>query len=131
MILVDTSVLIAFFKGEDNEGSKKLEYLLRQKIPIGICSVVFQEILQGAVSEKEYQILSKYLETQHFYHPIDPVGSYSRAAKIYLDCRKRGITIRSTIDCLIAQIALEHNLLLLHDDKDFAAMAKVVPLRFY
>ena len=131
MILVDTSVLIAFFKGENSEASRKLTHLLQQNIPVGICSVVFQEILQGAASEKEYHLLLKYLESQHFYHPMDPVGSYSSAAKIYLDCRKRGITIRSTIDCLIAQIALEHNLLLLHDDKDFEAIAKVVPLRFY
>ena len=131
MILVDTSALIDFFKGKNTEAGRKLTYLLQQKLPVGICSVVFQEILQGAASEKEYHILAKYLEGQRFYHPMDPVGSYARAAKIYLDCRKRGITIRSTIDCLIAQIALEHNLLLLHDDKDFEAIAKVVPLRFY
>jgi predicted nucleic acid-binding protein len=48
-----------------------------------------------------------------------------------LDCRKKGITIRSTIDCLIAQTALENDLILLHEDYDFDLMAKVIPLKFF
>lgn len=48
-----------------------------------------------------------------------------------MECRKQGITIRSTIDCLIAQTAIEHDLLLLHRDNDFSAMSKIVPLKFY
>jgi hypothetical protein len=61
----------------------------------------------------------------------EPIDSFAEAAKIYLGCRKQGITIRSTIDCLIAQTALENDLFLLHDDKDFDAIAKIVPLKFY
>ena len=82
-------------------------------------------------SEKEFLLLKKYLLSQKFYHPKDPVDSFARAAKIYMDCRKQGITIRSTIDCLIVQTALEHDLFLLHNDSDFNAMAKVVPIKFY
>ncbi|HEY3276329.1 MAG TPA: PIN domain-containing protein [Syntrophorhabdaceae bacterium] len=48
-----------------------------------------------------------------------------------MECRKKGITIRSTIDCLIAQTVLEHNLILLHSDDDFNAISKVIPLRFW
>ena len=131
MILVDTSILIHFFKGVDNEGSRKFGTVLHRGIPFGINSLIFQEVLQGAGSEKEYLTLKKYLETQRFYHLKDPVDSFAKAAKIYLDCRKKGITIRSTIDCLIAQTALENDLSLLHEDNDFDLMAKVVPLKLF
>jgi predicted nucleic acid-binding protein len=131
MILVDTSVLIQFFKGIHSEGAERFSIVLQRKIPFGINSLIFQEVLQGAGSEREYFILKKYLETQRFYHLKDPVDSFARAAKIYLDCRKKGITIRSTIDCLIAQTALENDLLLLHEDSDFDLMSKVIPLKFY
>jgi len=131
MILVDTSVLIHFFKGVNSEGCKKFTGALERRVPFGINSLIFQEVLQGAGSEKEYSTLKKYLETQRFYHLNDPVESFAKAAKIYLDCRKKGITIWSTIDCLIAQTALENDLLLLHEDNDFDLMAKVVPLKFF
>ena len=131
MILVDTSVLIQFFKGISSGGAKRFSIVLQRKIPFGINSLIFQEVLQGARSEKEYVTLKKYLGTQRFYHLRDPVDSFARAAKIYLDCRRKGITIRSTIDCLIAQTALESDLLLLHEDSDFDLMAKVIPLKFF
>jgi len=131
MILVDTSILIEFFKGTMQEGAKKFESVLKKGIPFGINSIIFQEVLQGAKSEKEYNLLKDYLSKQRFYHLKDTVESFADAAKIYFDCRKAGITIRSTIDCIVAQTALENDLLLLHNDRDFQAMTKVVPLKFF
>lgn len=131
MILVDTSVLIDFLKGTMNEGSAKFTQILKDGLPFGINSFICQEVLQGAASQKEFRLLKKYLESQLFYHLRHPIESYVEAAMIYMECRRKGITIRSTIDCLIAQTALEHNLLLLHSDTDFVAMSKVVPLRCY
>lgn len=131
MILVDTSVLVHFFKGVDSESSRKFRIVLQRGIPFGINPLIFQEVLQGAGSEKEYLTLKKYLETQRFYHLREPIYSFTKAARIYLDCRKKGITIRSTIDCVIAEAALENDLFLLHGDKDFDAIAKVVPLKIY
>jgi predicted nucleic acid-binding protein len=131
MILVDTSVLIEFFRGSGTEEGQKFEAILKRQVPFGINSHIMQEILQGAATEKEFEILEKYLTTQRFYHFKDPVESYVSAAKIYMECRRQGVTIRSTIDCLVAQTAIEHDLLLLHRDKDFIAMSKIVPLKFY
>jgi len=131
MILVDTSVLIDFFKGYKNNSCRKFELVLTQGIPFGINSFIFQEVLQGAKSEREYRTLKRYLETQRFYHLKDPVDSFAKVARIYFDCQKKGITVRSTIDCLIAQTALEHDLFLLHNDNDFTAMSAVVGLKIY
>jgi hypothetical protein len=131
MILVDTSVLIDFFKGSKNQATSKFKLILEQGLNFGISSQIFQEVLQGAKSENEYEMLRRYLETQRFFQPKDPIGSFAEAAGIFFRCRKRGLTIRSTIDCLIAQIALEHDLLLLHSDQDFHLMANVIPLKIY
>jgi len=131
MILVDTSVLIDLFKGNHNVAVDNLREIINQQIPFGITSVIYQEILQGAKNEKEYITLNRYLLTQRFFHPQNPLDSYAAAARIFYSCRKKGVTIRSTIDCLIAQIALEHELLLLHNDNDFTAMASMIGLRIY
>jgi predicted nucleic acid-binding protein len=131
MILADTSVLIDFLKGRKTESSQKFKSVLQQGIPFGVNSFIYQEVLQGAKSEKEYRLLRKYFETQRFYHPRDPIDSFAKAAKIYFDCRKKGITVRSTIDCIIAQTALENDLFLLHNDSDLDAMATVIPLKIY
>ncbi|PKN61323.1 MAG: VapC toxin family PIN domain ribonuclease [Deltaproteobacteria bacterium HGW-Deltaproteobacteria-15] len=131
MILVDTSVLIDFFRGLTNTPVDSFRRVLTQEMPFGITSFIYQELLQGTGSEKEYRKLKAYLSTQRFYHPHDPVDSYHSAALIYFKCRKKGISVRSTIDCLIAQITLEHNLILLHNDKDFHAISSVVPLRLW
>lgn len=126
MILVDTSVLIDFFKGVTNESAQKFSRVLKRKIPFGINVLIYQGILQGAKPEKEYELLKRYLKNRRFYHPQNPVDSFEKAARIYLDCRKKGITIRSTIDCIIAQTAIEYDLMLLHNDKDFEAMSGII-----
>ena len=126
MILVDSSVLIEFFKNEKNKSTQKFRKLLEKKISFGINAVIFQELLQGAKSEKEYELLKRYLMGLRFYHPKHPVNSFEKAARIYFDCRRKGVTIRSTIDCLIAQTAIEHDLMLFHNDKDFEAMSGVI-----
>lgn len=131
MILVDTSVLIDFFRGKQNETSRRFKSILQEKVPFGINSFIYQEVLQGARTGREFSLLRAYLGTQRFFHPKDPVASYEEAARMFFDCRQKGITLRSTIDCLIAQIAIEHELVLLHNDRDFESIAKVRKLRTY
>lgn len=127
MILVDTSVFINYFKGRETAATLFLENTLDHSC--WITSLVYQELLQGARDEKEFDILRVYISSQFFCHPTDPIASYEKAAKIFFDCKRKGITIRSTIDCLIAQIAIEHNIPLLHDDDDFVKIAKIAPLK--
>ncbi len=131
MILVDTSVLIDFFKGTSNGPANRMREVLDLEIPFGITSIIYQEVLQGAKSDKEYNLLRDYLSSQRFFYPQDAIKTYEGAALIYFSCRKKGVTIRSTVDCLIAQIALEQNLALLHNDGDFDAMAPIIKLRIY
>jgi predicted nucleic acid-binding protein len=127
VILVDTSVWIDYLRNNNNEAVAKLETVLERKYPYGITGVIYQEILQGADSESSFTRLDQYLRTQRFFHPRDPIASYKEAANLYFRCRRNGVTIRSTIDCLIAQVSIEHGLKLLHNDVDFDRMAGVIP----
>lgn len=86
MILVDTSVLIDFFQKNDNDPTYKFKEVIKREIPFGITSQVFQEVLQGAKSDKDYIQLKTYLETQIFYHPKDPIKSFGNAAQLYRQC---------------------------------------------
>lgn len=101
MILVDTSVLISFLKGVNKEQVRKFEEVIQKNIPFGINYFIYQELLQGAKNEKEFALIKNYFSTQKFYDLKYGVRSYENAAKLYIKCRKKGITIRSTIDLLI------------------------------
>jgi len=127
MILIDTSILIGYFKGIKGEPYDRLDNLIDQNIPIGICNQVYQEVLQGVKNEKEFIILNEYLNTMIFYDLLYGKKSYENAAWLYFKCRKNGITPRCTIDIIIAQIAIDNNLLLFHNDKDFIHISQVVP----
>ncbi len=131
MVLVDTSVLIDYFKDINNTGTDKFQFILNAGIPFGINSFIYQELLQGTKTEKEFKELKEYLETQIFYDLRNNKTSFENAAEIYFKCRKKGFQIGSTIDCLIAQTARERNLLLLHNDDDFIKISKVVKLKFF
>ena len=132
MVLVDTSVLIDFFRNTQNGGTEKLESLLRNGIPFGINNLIYLEMLQGAYSLKDYELLKNYLDTQIFYELKDGRTSYSSAAEIYRKCRYAGITVSSTVDLLIVQTTIENRLFLLHNDSDYVQIKSVVPeLAFY
>jgi predicted nucleic acid-binding protein len=126
MILVDTSILIGYFKGLKGSSYDKFDNIIDNHIPFGINSHIYQEILQGAKNEKEFEQLKEYLNTLVFYEFYDSKKSSEAAALLYIKCRKSGVTIRSTIDLIIAQTAIEYNLYLLHNDNDYINIAKVI-----
>ncbi len=126
MILVDTSVLIDFLKGKENNSVSVLEKILEKGMPYGINELIYLEVLQGSRSPEEFNKLKEYLETLPFYYLTYGKESYERTARLNLICRQSGVTIRSTIDLLIAQTAIENDLFLLHNDSDFTNMAKII-----
>lgn len=127
MILVDTSVWIDFLRGDLTPEVTRLDLLMTAGTPFGITGVIYQEILQGADSPESHARLAEYFGTQRFFNIRDPIQTHACAAELYMRCRRKGMTIRSTIGCLIAQIAIEHDLELLHSDRDFENMVSVIP----
>lgn len=119
MYLIDTSVWIDFLRGTNTKAVQRLFRIIEERAVFGITGVVYQELLQGAGSQKQFEQLQAYFSTQRFFNPRSEKESYASAAEIYFACRQAGVTIRSTLDCLIAQVCIEHDLILLHSDKDF------------
>jgi predicted nucleic acid-binding protein len=128
VILVDTSVLIPFFRGKDTAAVRCLIQAVENEVPVFITPIIVQEILQGARNQKEWTALDRHLRMQAMVQPTDALVTHRGAGRIYFDCRRRGLTVRSTIDCLIAQLALEHELSLLQDDHDYQTIRAVRPL---
>jgi len=127
MILVDTSVIIGYLKGRENEKVLLFHEILERKIPYGISAYTFQEILQGARDDTEWSVLHEYLSTQSIYYLSPVLGTFEKGARLYYDLRRGGVTPRSTIDLLIVLTAMENELALLHDDRDFDMIAEHFP----
>jgi predicted nucleic acid-binding protein len=126
MYLVDTSVWVDYLRGTETQAVGLLRKLLAEDEVVGVAPVILQEILQGADSDERFERWRKYFAELCCYGPADLVASHVAAARMYQACRRAGKTPRSSNDCLIARIAIEHGLLLLHDDRDFEAIATVV-----
>jgi predicted nucleic acid-binding protein len=126
-ILVDTSVWVDFIRGRSTAVVGRLLAALDRGVAAAVTPLVYQEVLQGASDERAFRDYQAFLSTQPFLHPTEYVTTHERAAHLYFACRRLGLTIRSTVDCLIAQIAIEHGVPLLHDDRDFERIAKVAP----
>ncbi|MFQ5544330.1 MAG: PIN domain nuclease [Nitrospiria bacterium] len=128
MILVDTSVWIDFFRGSGS--SHTLHRLIEKEESLGLAGIHVTEILQGIKEERTYQRIQKHLLT----FPIfltKGIDTYLHASDIFRTCRRRGKTIRKTVDCIIAAIAIENKLILLHNDRDFDQIARCTPLKIY
>lgn len=118
MILVDTSVWVDFLRGEDSSQRRVLHRLIEDEADISITEIIFTEILQGIKNDREFQAIKDYLLEFPIYRPKG-IETYLHAARIYRDCRKKGKTVRRTVDCIIAAICIESDLVLLHKDSDF------------
>ena len=106
---------------------KRLTEFIKQA---NICTagIIITEVLQGIKDDSEFEQVKSLLTEMPIYEPKG-FQTYLRAAQIYRKCRKEGYTLRKTIDCVIAAIALENDLALLHNDKDFDLIAKCVGLK--
>lgn len=130
MVIVDTSVWIDFFNGKENEYVYKLESLKEKDIDVFTTGIIVTEILSGFKEERDIKLTTELLKNLPVVNTAYP-ETYLNAALIYRTGRKKGITVRKIIDCLIAQIALENNLLLLHKDEDFNRIASFTGLKIY
>jgi predicted nucleic acid-binding protein len=94
-----------------------------------ICGIILAEVLQGIRSDTDSAITKRYLDDLIFLSMNKE--TFVRAAEIYRSLRRRGVTIRKPVDCMISSIAIENNLRLLHNDRDFDYIAKHTKLKIY
>ena len=126
MVLVDSSVIIDFLN------SKRYEVELTKLIidrQIVVTEIIIMEVLQGAKDEKVYQKIKNFMDLLKIVSPT--YEDYIFSANIYRSCRKKGKTIRKSIDCLIASIAINNNLTLFANDKDFKHIKECFDLKLF
>jgi predicted nucleic acid-binding protein len=127
VVLVDTTVWVDFFLGKTAPQVQILEQFLADGEDICICGVILTEVLQGMRDESEYtRTLS--LFDSFLFLPMNR-RIFLRAAELYRALRRQGVTIRKAVDCMIASVAIEHTIPLLHNDRDFDPIEKLCGLK--
>jgi predicted nucleic acid-binding protein len=129
MVLIDTTVWIDFFADRNEPHVATLHELIENEEDLSLCGVILTEVLQGIRSDTDFIKTKEYLGDL-IVLPMRQ-ATFFRAADIYRSLRKRGITIRKPVDCMIASVAIEYDIHLLHNDRDFDHIAKHSKLRIY
>ncbi len=106
-----------------------LEQLLSDEVDIFTTGIVVQEILNGIKEKKQRMVIKR--DLNRFVLIMPSLNTHVQAAEIFDGCRKKGITIRSLVDCLIASLALEYDLPVLDNDRDYTKISKVFPLKIH
>lgn len=123
MTLVDTSVWIELLAGRVAAPSSD------QLAQFVTCGPILQEVIQGLRAGRDSAAFQVSLLALPCLSDPLPLGLFMDAAEIYREGRRKGHTIRSAVDCLIAAIAIENEVPIWHRDRDFDAIAKYTPLR--
>ncbi len=127
MILVDSSVWIGYLRGVSTPQTDKLDRLLGQE-PLTMGDLILAEVLQGCRDERQFQQVRSRLGALETI-TISGVAVAIEAARHFRQLRSRGITVRKTIDTLIATRCIMDGYQLLHDDRDFDPFVQHLGLR--
>ena len=125
MKLVDTSVWIEVFRARhplDLTAVVDFDEIVT-------CLPIIQEVLQGFRDEGAYRRARDAMFALPRVESLLEAGVFSEAVDLHRSARRNGLTIRSSVDCLIGSCAIRHDLEVLHRDRDYAAIARVSPLR--
>lgn len=126
MILADTSIWVDFLNGNLGSGVKE-ETMFR----LVTCAPVIQELFQGLRPLPQARVFEdRFLALPRLSDPL-PLRLYLEAAEIFRQGRRKGFTIRSSIDCLIASIAIENKVPVWHRDRDFELIARYTSLETF
>jgi len=127
LILVDTSVWVDYFRGTITPQTEKLDRLLGRE-PLAIGDLILAEVLQGFLEERDFNQARKFLTSLS----VIELGGEEiaiQAARNFRALRHLGVTVRKTIDTVIATRCIESGYDLLHDDRDFEPFATHLGLR--
>lgn len=118
-VLVDTSVWVDFFNGQTTPQTSAVRAFLDQGDDVATCGLILAEFFQGLRTPRSVKELRPFFELMRCLAPSEP-ETYFRAAELFRELRRKGITVRSTVDCLIACLAAQHGYHLLSRDRDMA-----------
>jgi predicted nucleic acid-binding protein len=125
MLLVDTSAWIELFRRPSALEGRPFP----EPDEVVTCLPVIQEVLQGFRDEPPFRLARDAMLALPIVESPLRQAVYLEAADLYRQARRSGVTVRSSVDCLIATCAVRHGLMILHHDRDFEALARVSPLQ--
>ena len=127
MILVDSSVWIDYFRGSATRQTDKLDALLGVE-PVAIGDLILTEVLQGFASDRDFDVALRLMSTLDL---VEIVGRdvAVKAARNFQALRLQGVTVRKTIDTLIATRCIESGHTLLYSDRDFDPFVRYLGLK--
>jgi predicted nucleic acid-binding protein len=120
-VLVDTSAWVDYLNGFASPAADALTDLLQGDEDICTCGIVVSEVFQGLRRDRERGAIQRSFQDLLFLEPSG-VGLYLRAAELYRSLRKQGVTVRSTVDCIVAALAEEADCALLARNSDMDAI---------
>ena len=126
MVLIDTSAWVEYIRGEKTELCHKIDSALDSQL-VAIGDLIYCEVLQGIYNVKQREEVRELLLSLPQFEMVG-FDMAEKASTNYRRLRERGITIRKTIDVLIGTFCAEHDIALIHDDRDFENMKAVVKL---
>lgn len=129
MILVDSNAWADFFNGVDAPHVRRLDAALEEREDLVLLPIIVTEVLQGFRRDSGFRRAERVLVTLPVFEPT--LASYVRAAALFRFLRRKGVTVRGAIDCVIAQACLDLEAELLSPDRDFRHIARHTPLRLW
>jgi len=127
MVLVDSTVWIDFFAGKNSRHVIKLTSLFEQNEDLCICGIILAEVLQGIRNDKDFNKTKSLFDLLIYFNFTQ--NSFIQSAEIYRHLRRNGITVRNSLDCMIASVAIEHDIPLLQNDRDFIPISQYCGLK--
>ena len=127
MILVDSSVWIDFFSSSPGQAGAELRRMIADAEEFALTGVVVTEILQGL--RRDVALIERYLSQWELIEP-NGFGTYREAASIFRQARAKGVAV-TTVDALIAVVAMEHSASVFTLDRDFSRIARMTGLALY
>ena len=121
MVVADTTVWIDFFAARATPQVRRLKSLIEEGEDVALCGVILAEILQGVRANAECARLESILRSFLFLEMSRETFLF--AAQIFRSLRAQGVTIRNSADCMISACCIENGAQLLHNDRDFDAIA--------
>jgi predicted nucleic acid-binding protein len=118
VVVVDSSVWIDFYRGRLTDQVATLQKMMWRGGEVMVGDLILAEVLQGSISQKEFEKIQQDLAAFHQLTISDSVSAV-RAAQNFRLLRSKGITVRKTIDTLIATRCIIDNIPLLYSDRDF------------
>ena len=125
-LLVDSTVFIDFFRGRETAQTSRLEQCFQNGDDICYCGFVLLEVLQGIRDEKELIAVKQQFENLIYLE--DDRSTFELGATIYRELRRKGITIRNSVDCLISAVIIQHGVHFLENDRDYKFIDQHYPL---